>query len=135
MVESKDDPGRTLDNILESERVAVEVLLALSEHTVEVRTNPTTSSSTQYENKGIQVTSGDLLSSFTSKIQSDGHLNSLTGLSSFDLLNEICNLVTKFYPSPRCRKLTVMDRIVLVFVISLYTNIIIFLPVYDIYTD
>jgi hypothetical protein len=65
--------------------------------------------------KGVQVKSGDLITSFFSTIKSDTHLNSLAGLSNFSLLNDICELVETFYPTTRCRRLLIQDRVLLVF--------------------
>jgi hypothetical protein len=42
------------------------------------------------EHKDFQVTSDNLVTSITSKIENDKHLNSIAGLSSFKLLNDIC---------------------------------------------
>lgn len=35
---------------------------------------------------------------------------------SFKLFNDICSLVSRYYPTSRCRKLSLQDRVVLVFI-------------------
>jgi hypothetical protein len=104
----EEDCGLTLADVGEAERDAVNVLLNLSDMNVEP-------AKAMYDEKGVQVKSGDLITSFFSTIKSDTHLNSLAGLSNFSLLNDICELVETFYPTTRCRRLLIQDRVLLVF--------------------
>jgi hypothetical protein len=70
------DCGLTLADVREAERDAVNVLLNLSDINVEP-------AKAMYDEKGVQMKSGDLITSFFSTIKSDTHLNTLTGLSNF----------------------------------------------------
>jgi hypothetical protein len=67
------DTGATIEDLCEDERNAVDSLLNLGSVFVNFRQNH------HVDDKGVQVTSGDLVTSFTSKIENDKHLNSLTG--------------------------------------------------------
>lgn len=68
-----------------------------------------------FKDKEIQVMSGDLIISFTSTIKSNAQLNSLTGIPNFEMLNDFVKLISDLYPDKKIHKLTVKDRIILVF--------------------
>jgi molybdopterin converting factor small subunit len=105
----ENNTGATLEELCEGERHAIDSLLNLGSIFVNFRQNY------HIEDEGDQVTGGDLVASFTSKIENNKHLESLTGLCSFKLLNYICSLVERHYLTVHTHKLSIQDRVVLVF--------------------
>lgn len=98
--------GRSLEDLEEDEQTCINSLLNLASsfnghHSTEC--------------KATQVTSGDIFVSFSTSITESSQLNTLTGISNFELLTTLEKLVVKFYPGARCTKLTVKDRIILTF--------------------
>ncbi|KAF5272488.1 hypothetical protein FQR65_LT17389 [Abscondita terminalis] len=69
-----------------------------------------------FTDKAIQVTSGDIVVSFVSTINTDSKLNTLTGIPSFGLLNAILELRMKYGNEKRKRKLCLKYRIILTFI-------------------
>nr|CAI5817984.1 unnamed protein product [Callosobruchus analis] len=92
------------EDLKEEEKVAVQNLLLLSSGVAKGLVD-----------KEVQVSSGDIIITFSSTIKEDRHLNSLTGIPSFTLLNKLALLVNKNYPDIKKHKLSIIDRIVLVF--------------------
>lgn len=110
---------RCYDQLSEEEKVAVANFLSFSD-----------SGTTFCLDKQVQVSSGDIFSTFASTIKQDNHLNSLTGINSFDLLNCLVDLVEKNFPDKKCHKLSVKERIILVFMklkMALKLNVLSFL--------
>lgn len=117
--ETKEQTLRTEKDLTEDERVVVQNLLRLGNIEPSV-----------YVDKEIQVTSGNIISTFASTIKQENHLNSLTGINSFELLDSITKLVTITYPDKKIHKLSVKDRIILVFMklkMALKLNVLSFL--------
>lgn len=110
---------RCYDQLSEEEKVAVANLLSFHESGTSLNLD-----------KEVQVSSGDLYVTFVSTIKQENQLNSLTGISSFDLLNSLTNLVAKNFPDKKSHKLSTKERIVLVFMklkMALKLNILSFL--------
>ncbi|KAF5276650.1 hypothetical protein FQR65_LT16252 [Abscondita terminalis] len=76
-----DQPDLTVDNLNEEERIALDGLLNLQRKPLTEEKEPICKM-----DKEVQVTSGDLCKSYVSTIRSDKHLNSLTGITNFNLL-------------------------------------------------
>lgn len=63
----------------------------------------------------VQVTSGDILISFVSLIDTPKKLNTMTGIPTFEILDHIVNLYLKVHFDTRCYRLSVKERVILVF--------------------
>lgn len=61
------------------------------------------------------MSSGDISVKFFSTIKKERQLHSLTGIPTFTLLNTLKSNVEEFFPDVRKHKLSVTERIVLVF--------------------
>lgn len=69
----------------------------------------------EYKYAAVQVTSGDIFTSFLSMIDTQPKLITMTGIPSFILLNKICELFSTNFPDKRTHNLDIKGRIVLVF--------------------
>ncbi|KAI4455551.1 thap domain protein [Holotrichia oblita] len=67
------------------------------------------------EDKGVQVKSGDIISSLAATIESDAKLSSLTGLPNLQVLDELVDLIKSHFPDARIHNLTVKERIIVTF--------------------
>lgn len=117
--EPQEQPFRTMNDLTEDEKVVVQSLISLNNQ-----------EESGMVDKSIQVSSGDIVTTFASSITQEKHLNSLTGINSFELLNLLTNLLGKFYIDKKVHKLTVKDRIILVFMklkMALKLNVLSFL--------
>lgn len=117
--ESEDMLVRSYNELNNEEKVAIQSMLLMSNMTV-----------TSFVDKGVQVSSGDFLTTFSSTIIQKNQLNSLTGIKSFELLNVFTERITKSYPDKKVHKLTVRDRIILTFMklkMALKLNVLSFL--------
>lgn len=54
-----------------------------------------------YNDKGVQVTSGDLNVSFCAFIRSEKDLITMCNIKSFQILNELTNLMDEIYPQKK----------------------------------
>lgn len=70
----------------------------------------------ELKSTGIQVAIGDLKTSFLSFIDTVKKLNTMTGICSFEILNEIIALHMTYFPDKRQHTLCLKERIVMVFV-------------------
>lgn len=66
-------------------------------------------------NEWIQVSSGDLMWNFSSSIKNEKQLNSLTGIQNFRMLDDFVRLISEIYPDKRQHKLSIKERVLLVF--------------------
>ncbi|VEN58711.1 unnamed protein product [Callosobruchus maculatus] len=110
---------RSYEQLTTDEKVAVQALYSLYNSEV----------SLQYD-KAVQVSSDDIFVSFTNSIKENTHLNSLTGIPTFEQLDGLVSLVCEFYPDKKVHKLTIKDRIILVFMklkMALKFNVLSFL--------
>lgn len=64
----------------------------------------------------VQVTSGDIVVPFVSLIDTPKKLNTMTGIPTFEILNHIIYLFLKENPDTRCHRLSVKERLILVFI-------------------
>lgn len=100
-----EESTRTFEELTEQEKLVVQSLLDLGSG----------SCSKTLVDKDVQVKSGDILCTFTSTIKEVSQLNSLTGIHSFELLQSLTLLISKYYPDIKQHKVSVRDRIILVF--------------------
>jgi len=70
----------------------------------------------ELKSTGIQVAIGDIKTSFLSFIDTVKKLNTMTGIYSFEILNEIIALHMTYFPVKRQHTLCLKERIVMVFV-------------------
>lgn len=66
--------------------------------------------------QGTQVTSGDIITPFMSLIDTKKKLITMTGINSFNILDEIIDLHKTYFPDIRKHRLSLKERIVMVFV-------------------
>ncbi|KAL5246156.1 hypothetical protein ACI65C_013564 [Semiaphis heraclei] len=64
----------------------------------------------------VQVTIGDIFVPFVSLIDTSNKLNTLTGIPTFEILDHIIYLYSKEYPATRCHRLSIKERLILVFI-------------------
>lgn len=64
----------------------------------------------------VQVTSGDIFVPFVSLIDTSKKLNTMTGIPTFEILDHIIYLFSKEYPDTRCHRLSIKERLILVFI-------------------
>lgn len=95
-------------NLTEDEKIVVQSLLDLQCTGSQGLVN-------SFKDNEVQVTSGDLIISFSSTIITNAQLNSLTGIPNFEMLENLTKLISEFYPDIKKHKLTVKDRIIIVF--------------------
>lgn len=67
-------------------------------------------------NIAAQAKSGDTITSFMSLIDTNKKLNTMTGINSFNILNEIIDLHKIYFPDIEKHRLSLKERIVMVFV-------------------
>lgn len=65
---------------------------------------------------GVQVTSGDIIPSFISFLDTKQKLITMTGIPSFDILKKIVEIFTENFPDIRSHALSIEERIVLCFI-------------------
>nr|CAI5845184.1 unnamed protein product [Callosobruchus analis] len=89
--------SRSYEQLTNDEKVAVQALYSLY--------------NTECD-KAVQVSSDDIFLSFTNSIKENTHLNSLTGISTFEQLDGLVCLVGEFFPDKKFHKLTIIDILV-----------------------
>ncbi|XP_003243795.1 uncharacterized protein LOC100568499 isoform X2 [Acyrthosiphon pisum] len=67
------------------------------------------------QDNGTQVSSGDLVTPLISLIDHKKKLITMTGICSFNALNEIINLHKQYFPDKRTHRLNLKERIIMVF--------------------
>lgn len=65
---------------------------------------------------GVQVTTGDIFIPFISLVDTPQKLNTMTGIPSYEILDKIVELFIKYYPNAKCYRLSVKERILMVFI-------------------
>jgi len=70
---------------------------------------------TTFKDSAVEVTSGDLVTSFISLIDSKQKLITMTGINSFKILDEIVDLHKTYFPDTRKHHLTLKERVIMVF--------------------